>query len=343
MNPDKRSLTVLTINVWHGHVTRGVARIPLEPDGRRIQRKMILQTRIAQLSPDVILMQECRPEPSYSASIADALGYDVVYQPTNSGLRMGPFGFPRGGREGIAILARPRLRLRTLATRRMSGIGCNTRLFAIQLTELNYALVAEVVVAGQPVAIICTHLLYTLPDVPTLQTCWRELRERGVVDAPVPASVVKRTRRAIARRDRSMSRLSRLIAEMADHRPVMVGGDFNLEATAPPLQALMRANRLTHAIDASVAAPTWDPTGNGNVAFSTAPPRPDSARPSAYASAIRAHDIRPQRPDHILVDRRWLTVTAARIVLEPHTADEPCPSDHYGIVAEIRVDAMGRT
>lgn len=342
--PGVKSLTVLTINTWHGHILRGLARAPVEPAGRSMQRKAMLQEGIAELSPDVILLQECLPEPRYSASIAEALGYDVLHQPTNSGVRIGgSFGLPLGGREGIAILARTSLQLRKLATKRLCGFGCNTTLFAFQATGLNYALAGEVVVDGQPVAFVCTHFLYALPDVSTLRRCWRELGERGMVDTPIPDSVLGRTRRTIRRRDRGIARLSQFIARLADGRPVVVAGDFNLEATAPSMQLLARDNRLVNALDESLSTPTWDPVGNSNVAFSTTPPRSDEPRPSAYASAIRAYDAIPQRPDHILVDERWMTVASARIVLKPETSDDICPSDHYGILADLRLSRSRMT
>lgn len=330
------SLKVLTINVWHGHAMRGITRVPLEPDGARVQRTERLLAGIARLSPDVILMQECHPEPGYTASLAETLGYDVIWQPTNSGIRIGPLGLLLGGREGIAILARTSLQLRKLTAVRIHGIGYNARRSALQVTELNYALAGQITLGDQPVAVVCTHVFYALPDLPTVQRLWTALGARGAVTGQLPAAVLDRTRRHVRQRDRCMARLSRFVATLTENRPVIIGGDFNIEAGDPSMQSLVRDNRLVSVMDGatSTPAPTWDPAGNPNVAFSTPPPRPGQSRQSLL---LVAYDAEAQRPDHILVSESSIEVVSSRIVLQPDAPGGQCASDHYGILADLRI------
>ena len=68
-------LRILSLNTWHGHMPRNAWRVEtIEPRGAKERRRAALVAGIRELDPDVILLQECLPQPDFSRKLAETLG-----------------------------------------------------------------------------------------------------------------------------------------------------------------------------------------------------------------------------------------------------------------------------
>ncbi len=145
------SLRVVTINVWSGLDYRGTLRFgEHESVDRREKRFDLLVIGLRRLAPDLVFIQEANPVDRFSSRIADSLGFDEVHQVCNAGVKFASLGVPVNFKEGIAILARKGLRLRSYAVWKLSGsFGVYGDLITVHFDESEFAQAATIEIGGE--------------------------------------------------------------------------------------------------------------------------------------------------------------------------------------------------
>ncbi len=87
------------------------------------------------------------------------LGYDEIHKVASCGIHLGKIlKIPRNVNEGIAILARAKLKLRRVGKKRLSGNASCSATWGFQTKESRYALFGEITVEGRRVLLATTHL-----------------------------------------------------------------------------------------------------------------------------------------------------------------------------------------
>ncbi len=338
-------LRVLTLNTWHGHLPRTPITVErIEPEGHKDRRRAALVAGLRALAPDVLLLQECMPQPDFSSRLARELGLVEVSQICNAGARLLGHGIPRGigAGEGLAIMARPELTLKQLGVKRLSGVGFVSPYAALQLGQLRFALAAEVRVQGQPVVVFNTHLRYAYPEVEALHASWRALAERGEVTGEPHRGLLRDVEAAIRVRDGELARLRDWMARWVTRGvPVMLGADLNLDHDATQVRGFAERLGLLNVLPTvSDSVVTWDPQGNPNVAFSVAPTHTDGADKGLVYKLVAHYDGLPQSPDHLLLGptfTRQHLLDGGRAFDRPFEtpAGQVYASDHYGVWADV--------
>lgn len=106
------NLKVLTINVWSGLDYNGSLKMgEYESPARRNERFLILLSKLKELSPDVIFLQDANLVGEFAKKLVDSLSFDEIHQVCNAGIKEGSIGIPTNLMEGISILAKPNLML----------------------------------------------------------------------------------------------------------------------------------------------------------------------------------------------------------------------------------------
>jgi len=143
------TFTVLSYNALHGlEVGRFWVR-PGESSEQRAARFLLRIRQLAEVQPDLILLQEVNPLPDMAEDYIRALGdmglqYAEIHQVDACGLRLAPgLAILPGLNNGLVILAKAPLNIRKIEGLKLSGPGsCNDK-WGIQFGELRYALIAE--------------------------------------------------------------------------------------------------------------------------------------------------------------------------------------------------------
>jgi endonuclease/exonuclease/phosphatase family metal-dependent hydrolase len=336
------NLTVLDQNVWHGLYARSIWRIEhLEPHDRREGRFAALVASVRELKPDILAVQECFPQPSFGRRLAQALGYEHVSRVSNAGIRILGYGFPPGGKtgEGSSILARPGLGLRSLGGKSLSGFGWTHGVLSLQPVPKRCALAAEVTVEGKRLRIVTAHLRYEFASEAEFLEAWARLRQAEAVTGDPSPKLMASIRRSIELRDQELEALRHWCHHLAKEAPLIVAADVNLDDDVPALRAFSSSLGLTSALPAvGNTRLTWDPATNPNVAASTPYVHADGTKKSIDSLILAEHDRMPQRPDHVLLGPtfRRSDLLDARVVLD-QPRDGVVPSDHYGILATVRL------
>ena len=284
--------TVLNLNVWHGLFARTFWRAELLQDpATRERRFAAIEGGIRELAPDVVTLQECFPQPAFGQRIARALGYEDVSRVSNAGLRLFGIGIPFGVKtgEGLSILARPGIGLRSLGGKNLSGFGWNHGLASLQPVQKRCALAAEVTIGGKTVVVVTAHLRYEFSTEDDLARAWRELREARRVEGEVPARVLAAVRSGIATRDAELAVLEAWCASLETRAPLVLAADMNLDDEAPSLRGFVERLKLTSVLAAQQdARRTWDPVGNPNVARSFLTSTSTASRRRSPSSSSRS-------------------------------------------------------
>jgi hypothetical protein len=339
-------LRLLTINAWHGQYPRSPFKVePIEPPGSKERRTAALLAGVRELDPDVILMQECMPQPDFSRRVAAALGYDEVSKICNSGLRILGRGLPSGigAGEGLAVLAKRHLGLRPRGVKRLSGFGFTSSLVAAQVGQLHFALAAEVRVGGRPVVLVNTHLRYAYPSIDAFHRAWEDLHAQGALRGEPGKTFEAIVRRSIRTRDAELARLAGWIEGFARRGlPVILGADLNLDHDAAQTLHFVDRLGLLNVLPSTSERPcTWDPLGNPNIAYSLAAQHPDGTPKPLIPRLVAHYDAIPQCPDHLMLGptfRRECLREGGLALDRPY--DGVLASDHYGVFAEVRVGSV---
>jgi endonuclease/exonuclease/phosphatase family metal-dependent hydrolase len=268
-----------------------------------LQRRLTLaESQLRALDPDVIGMQEVRPLDGRQGRttadhLADALGYERVYAVSLRWNDDDFFAGHPGGEEGLAIVSR-----HPIAEHRV------LRLPEARATEARILLSARVQTPAGPVWCHTTHLHYRLDD--------GLAREKQVV-------AIDEAIKAIA-------------LECEPGAVQLLCGDFNATPEHDEIRFLRGfttlAGRRTHYQDAFARTCP----GNEGITWSSE---------NEHTRPLRSLDI-DRRIDYVFVTTRRKdgrgTVLNTRVVLEER--DDPgggepgvCASDHYGVMAEVRI------
>ncbi len=337
------TLEVMTFNVWHG-LRSGESRkkFPGEAPERAEKRFAWQIAEVQRLDPDVLFLQEVNPNQPQARRYAEALGYDEIHKVTSCGLHLGAiFKIPKNMNEGLAILAKPELRLRRVGKKRLSGNAKCTATWGIQTKESRYVLFGEITVAGRKVLLATTHLAspsFTPAD-------FDEQLDAMVTDGRLTS---EQRAEILAERDRKLDRntteAERLVQEIARRRarisatgPVAVifGGDFNAELDKPSVGVVKSAGFIEVATGS--AFHTWNPVVNEeNYTIGTRRhfSLPTFDKPEIEAMLDERNDT-PRQIDHLFVSEGVEVHSAEMVMTEAE--DGIYPSDHFAILATIRL------
>lgn len=245
-------LTIVTLNLWHDQ-------------NDWLRRQAMIVDALAQLQPDVIVLQEVLQHetlPNQAASLAERLGYDHHFIATE------PEDAPR--RYGNAVLSR-----HPIVTRG----GTKLRPFDDYRTAIH----VRIDVGGALIDVYGTHLHHTTEGA--------AIRMEQVDD------------------------LLAFIRSRNEGAPMLLAGDFNAAVQAPELSAL-------HAEFVDVY---------GAMHERATAQHPTTLNPNA------GHP--PRRIDHVFAERGRFTPLSAQIILDRPGDDGLWPSDHFGVVARLRLEA----
>ena len=145
-----QDITLVNMNVWFGLDCRGILKFgEYQPGNIKAARFQNLTNGLKNLQPDVIGIQEANPLPDYIRKLASTLGYDAVWKVTNSGIKIMGFGIPINFAAGNAILAKKAHGIKFLGSRRLSGMGLQTRYLSIHVRDLRDVIAARVDIRDQ--------------------------------------------------------------------------------------------------------------------------------------------------------------------------------------------------
>jgi endonuclease/exonuclease/phosphatase family metal-dependent hydrolase len=340
-------LRVLTINVWSGLDYEGIARFgEYETRARREQRFAILVEQVHALAPDIVFVQEANPVGTYAGRLARSLGLSEVHQVENAGVKIGPIGIPSNLKQGLAILARPSLRLRRQDVWKLSGPpGLLGDALSVHFSESVVSLVSTVVVNDATVYLVNVHLAAGASDDSSVAANFRATPEGRRLSDVEFATVVAGNQARNQRRVAEAQRLMRRIATLPKDAPVIIAGDFNADPETSQMRAVLSAAGTIDAWSVASSATrdgagrpnvTWDAAANQNIAYSTRPVNAGGAplRPGALLEAF--DNSIGQRLDYIVLRApfRPEDVASASIVLDKPVGGVHT-SDHYGVIADI--------
>jgi endonuclease/exonuclease/phosphatase family metal-dependent hydrolase len=329
-------LRVVTINTWNGISLRGLGPRPIEPVENKARRERVLLTQLDELGADVVLLQECIPDPHFSRRLAAELGMAHVNKVNNGGVRLFGVGLPRGlgAGEGLAILSTESLAAAPVGARKLFGIGATSNVASLQLSGMYHAMAVRMELGGRPVTVFNTHLPFTFHSIADLEEAWVKETEQPLGE--LPASFRARVSKKIARRDRTLRRLRDWVAQAAGEGPVIVGGDFNLHFDHPDLLELVAALDLVNVLaERDPGARTWDPVRNRNVDRSTTRTWFGGEAKGLYRRLLARFDDQQQCLDHILVSRLIVDAVGEAGTAFVDPIDGVQASDHFGVWLDL--------
>ncbi|MGA2586312.1 MAG: endonuclease/exonuclease/phosphatase family protein [Candidatus Aminicenantales bacterium] len=346
-------LRVLTVNVWSGLDYEGFAKFgEYEPRERREHRFTVLVDRIKALAPDIVFLQEANTAARFAARLAGALGFTEIHQVENGGIKLGPLGVPSNFKEGMAILARPSLRLRRHDVWKLSGpFGLFGDFLTFHFAEAVFSLVGKVIVDETPIFLVNVHLVASAADDEALFARFRETLEGRALSPADFAAVVAETKAKNRRRLDEARKLLAGVRELPADSPVIVAGDFNADPETPAVRAVLSVGGMIDTLaaaatagpaDGAAAHPiTWDAGENENIAFSSRPvnasgaPRPPLGLLDAFDCGIS------RRLDYIVLNKgfRPEDVASSSVAVDAPESGIHA-SDHYGVFAEIDLERI---
>ena len=333
-------LRIVVINVWSGLDYHGTWRFgEYESTERREKRFDLLVDGLRKLAPDIVLIQEANPVDQFSSRLADSLGLDEVHQVCNAGMKLLTLGIPSNLKEGIAILARQELRIRSQAVWKLSGsFGVYGDIIALHFDESEFAQVAKIEVNGRNVFVVNVHLsAYPPCDSAAMKEVEKWLTE-GLILREDVEEIEKRLAYRASRHREEVKTLLRNISELPSGVPVILGGDFNSEIGSEELSELVRKGGFsdTFADSPGSEAYTWDPDRNENAAYSTRFVNATGASLDFSDRLGAVYDSKPRKIDYVFLGRGLPpeSALASKVVLDSAVGGIHA-SDHYAALADI--------
>ncbi len=266
---------ILTYNVLHGFEVSDSSITPIESEEARAARFNLQTQQLSLVQPDVMLLQEVNPLPGEAQAYVTALkkvglAYTEVHQADACGIRLFGWGIVPGLNNGLAVLAKTPLRVRKLKGLKLSGgIGRCGDCFGLQLSELRYALIAEVEnpATGNRLLVVSLHLHSGIERASYFLRRVAEVEEHGGFPREELQDFVAAVEQGKNRRLQEIrvlvKELSRLLAEET-YLGAIVGGDFNFEPDSREYRELRRVGlRDTYTIPGlSSYEYSYDPVRN---------------------------------------------------------------------------------
>lgn len=345
-------MRVLTYNLWHGLDAKGVLWFGrLEPDAR-LKRRLRLQSQtLADLKPDLLLVQELNPLAGRLAQLSRRLGMRGFGQVDNSGLKLlaGP---PFNLESGIACLVAKKDFLRKIKAVKLSGDRIASGPLSFQLRESRYALFCEwdhqtlgrILVAN-------LHLHHGLEYTAKLKTQINSWAKHFTITEEKRIAVDEILNAGDQRRHSEMQKFIDVLSGLQNrYNYTIVGGDFN---TTPESSVAKRLDELGfvdcwHHMHPEGSDPgySFDKDKNSThkllsgfaLPFSTKSLNLDEPADRALNLLLSEHEARPRRIDYLWIKSRLgqMRVHACKLV----GAKSPIElelSDHFGVLAELEL------
>jgi len=342
------SLRFLTINVWSGLDYEGVIRFgEYETDERQQARFQALVGQIQRLDPDVIFVQEANPLGRYAARLADRLSFDEIHQVVNAGVKLGPLGIPTNFKEGLAILARPSLRLEKFDAWKLSGpVGLHGDALSIHFGEAVLSLVGKIFVDDAPLYVVNVHLVAAPPPDPEMEEKLQDFLSEGSMTEKEYRRARKYWHNLVNRRRQDVRKLLERLGKLPQQSPVIVAGDFNATPDSPEVRLFQTSGQFldSQSRRESVQQPTWAPDDNENISFSRRMTNARGDPRKGYNRLFAWYAGYTRRVDYIFLSRHFQAedISASSVVLDSPVGGV-WASDHYGILAEIDLQRALRT
>jgi endonuclease/exonuclease/phosphatase family metal-dependent hydrolase len=350
LDPAGPSLKILTINVWSGLDYEGTFKMgEWETGKRRRARFDALVAQAKELSPDVVFVQEANPAGRYAQRLGRALGMTQIHKVVNGGIKLGPVGIPTNLKEGMAILAKPALRLRRRAAWKLSGpLGLFGDLLTFHFSEAIFSIVGEIRIGSAPLSLVNVHLVASPSADEEVLGELRDLPDGKALTDKDFGKAVEEVKARDARRRAEVERLLGHLRDLPENAPVIVAGDFNAGLDSPEMilfaekfggfEALDAAERRSGGANPSFS---WHFGANENVLYSAWPANASGKKRTGYALLDALDATIPRRIDFIFLGRRFREddVLAARIAID-EAVNGVHASDHFGVFAEISLKRL---
>jgi endonuclease/exonuclease/phosphatase family metal-dependent hydrolase len=240
-------LKILTYNCWHALTVKNLVEFrDLEPEGRRQKRYEVQLENFKKLDPDILFLQEVSPLHVRTLDFEN-LGYELVSQVDQSGVKLFGFGIPNNLSTGLAILAKPGLNLKKLFGQKLSGqLGFTGTNFSLQLSENRYALFAK---AQHPewgnLLLVNTHLHHGTENTPLIEKMLSEALTSQKMNQREYKISKNEIRLADLRRKNELDILFSAVHvfEKSFDR-VLLAGDFNSSESGQAYRQVLNENYL---------------------------------------------------------------------------------------------------
>lgn len=341
------SLRLLTINVWSGLDYEGFFRFgEYETGERRQARFQSLVSQIQRLEPDVVFVQEANPLGRYASRLADHLSFDEIHQVVNAGVKFGPLGIPTNFKEGLAILARPSLRIEKFDAWKLSGpFGLHGDVLSIHFGEAVLSLVGKIFVDDTPVYVVNVHLVAAPPPGSEIEEKLQDFLSEGSMTEKEYRRTRKYWHNLTNRRKQDVEKLLERLRELPQESPVIVAGDFNATPDSPEIQLFQTSGRFldSQSHSESVQQPTWVPGDNENVSFSSRMTNARGNPRKGYGRLFAWYAGHTRRVDYVFLSRHFQAedISASGVVLDSPVGGVRA-SDHYGVLAEVNLQHVLR-
>jgi endonuclease/exonuclease/phosphatase family metal-dependent hydrolase len=272
-----QDITLVNMNVWFGLDCRGVLKFgEYESGGMKAARFQNLTNGLKNLQPDVIGIQEANPLPDYIKKLSNVIGYDAVWKVTNSGIKIMGFGIPINFAAGNAILTKKPHGIKFLGSRRLSGMGLQTRYLSIHVRELRDVIAALVDIRDQSIIVFNTQIHYGVVWNNTWQHSLAAMIDNYDISSKVKENLLKSIHKSNQRRRQEISRLIdfvKVTTQKYDY-PYIIMGDFNASIESFEMAELVTELGLldTYAVKhPDNEGFTWNPTKNSNTGYDASP------------------------------------------------------------------------
>ena len=332
-----QNLKVATLYIWSGVDYKGTWNVgEFENDSARQKRLDLVVAELKTLRPDVVALQECNPVATVAGEVAEALGYDFIYQRANSGIKLGPVGLPWNLNEGLALLAKKDLHLEFVDVVDLSRtFGAFGNCVSLHSSDQNIALMGSVTIGTTKLLMVNTHLSAAVPDEQRTRNELTELIQQRRIPEPEQEIILAEFSEQGGVRQQEIARLREALSNPAS-APVVLLGDFNAAPEAQEIESL-REQFLDCTPVSRRGEPTWDAGHNPNIQHSMSL---DTTR-SVIEYLSGWYDGISRRIDHIFLDQRFSPEDVRSLDLFANKPESGLlPSDHFGLIAEIDLSRL---
>ncbi|HDP80514.1 MAG TPA: hypothetical protein ENN21_06690, partial [Spirochaetes bacterium] len=242
-SPDavRKTLTVMTINVWSGLDYKGTLKMgEYENEERRNKRYRALLAEIAEKSPDIIGINEANFLPGYARTLAADAGYDVIYHVGVAGLKVFRVGLPWNLKEGDCILAKKDLGLQWVGRKQLSGGGFIWNNLSFHTADATQVVVGRIRVNGVDIYAAVTHWHASPANTIEMKKKLNELKKKwGYTDSQLDDA----ERKLIEDQQWRMEEARLMAAYLREVVPagakLVVMGDFNAVVESPEVKLFL--------------------------------------------------------------------------------------------------------